>query len=157
MARPRVPIEVRFAAKHTLDRVTGCWNWMSNFDKNGYGRLWVGNGASARAHRVSYRLHNGAIPRGKMVLHHCDNVRCVNPDHLYIGTAKDNAADTIKRGRRQDHRGENNPIAKLTVVKVRKIKQLRDKATQQAVADRFGVSRENVRDIWNGKVWLHVQ
>ncbi len=73
-----------------------CWIYGAG---NSYGVVkWKGK--STTAHRVSWELINGAIPKGKMVLHHCDNPPCVNPGHLFIGTAKDNMEDALRKGRR---------------------------------------------------------
>jgi len=84
-----------------LDRAervpSGCWEWLASKDKGGYGRYHVGNFLTA--HRFSYWAFIGDIPTGMFVLHQCDNRGCVNPDHLLIGTQKDNAQDMINKGR----------------------------------------------------------
>jgi len=80
-----------------VDFGSSCWEWTSSIDSKGYGRLTV-NYKSIRAHRLSMLLHGYEI-KNKCVLHHCDNRRCVNPEHLYLGTAQDNADDRVNRGR----------------------------------------------------------
>lgn len=75
-----------------------CWEWRGSLFPNGYGIFYV-NDKSVRAHRYSYELHKGTIPKGKMILHSCDNRKCVNPDHLRAGTARDNIMDALERGR----------------------------------------------------------
>jgi hypothetical protein len=75
-----------------------CWEWQGPLYRNGYGAISI-NGIKTRAHRYSFELHKGPIPAGKMILHSCDNRRCVNPAHLRPGTAKDNIQDAIARGR----------------------------------------------------------
>ena len=93
-----------------IDQSSGCWEWNGQVGHNGYGLLTV-RGKPWRAHRYSYFLKYGSIPDGMMILHSCDNRRCVNPEHLRIGTAKDNAADAIARGRfRQNFATRNNKI-----------------------------------------------
>jgi hypothetical protein len=87
----------RFWAKVSQSE-DGCWEWTASIATSGYGQIRAA-GKPRYAHRVSWELHNGEIPDGRWVLHTCDNRRCVRPDHLYLGSAKDNAADTHQRGR----------------------------------------------------------
>lgn len=75
-----------------------CWVWTAACDRYGYGQFAVA-GRRLGAHRVSYVLHFGEIPAGLWVLHRCDNPRCVNPGHLFLGTAKDNTRDAMQKGR----------------------------------------------------------
>jgi len=95
------PMSERFDEKISPCPNTGCWWFDGNPDTNGYGRFRIGGKGSKldMAHRVSYELHKGKIPDGKLVLHTCDNRLCVNPDHLYAGTYQDNAIDAVSRGR----------------------------------------------------------
>jgi hypothetical protein len=76
----------------------GCWEWTGVLDAGGYGQISI-HDHSRRTHRVSWELNRGPIPGGLWVLHHCDNRKCVRPDHLYLGNAKDNARDMVQRGR----------------------------------------------------------
>ncbi len=111
--REEWPIEKRFFRYVMIDVPAKCWNWLGCKSPQGYGKTSVA-GRAARAHRVSYELHKGPIPEGMMVLHSCDNPSCVNPSHLSVGTAADNAADTVARGRQtrneeQAERQRSNP------------------------------------------------
>src|SRR3990167_8700408 len=111
-------IEQRFWGK--VRKTPGCWLWTAKLLK-GYGRLWVA-GHSERAHRVAWLLHYGQIDAGLLVLHKCDNPCCVNPKHLFLGTASDNILDAAAKGRMAH--GEKNGNRKLTTDQVLTIRQV---------------------------------
>ena len=146
------PLRERFGEKYVV-RDDGCWEWTAARHEKGYGIIGVGGSRTSRAHRVSWQLHRGPIPAGKLVCHSCDNPACVNPAHLFIGTAKDNSQDMLSKGRCRlpNNRGERASWAKLTAA------QARDIATRRMSARRFanlyGVSRSAVFRIWEGKNW----
>ncbi len=77
----------------------GCWSWTATIDRGGYGSIGTPTGLEY-AHRLSWIIHNGPIPNGLFVLHHCDNPPCVRPDHLFLGTHQDNQDDRLRKGRR---------------------------------------------------------
>jgi hypothetical protein len=131
---------------------SGCWLWKGRLNAKGYGSCCGG-----LAHRFAYRTLVGAIPDGLYVLHHCDTRNCVNPQHLYVGTQKDNVADMWRRGR-ANHRGqrpgEGHSLAKLTWDKVIEIRRRRAIGeTQQKLADEFGVGREQIAKIDRNERW----
>lgn len=98
MSIPRKTEEEFYLAR--VVRKEGCWAWTGNTDGFGYGLVQLGRGEPRTgAHRVSWRLHKGAIPDGMQVLHRCDNPPCTNPEHLFIGTALDNSRDASQKGR----------------------------------------------------------
>lgn len=80
-----------------------CWEWTASVGSPGYGQLWMGD-TYIGAHRFSYELHIGKIPDGLWVLHKCDNRKCVNPNHLFLGTQQDNETDKVSKGRQASGR-----------------------------------------------------
>lgn len=106
-------IKERFEKKYEPVTETGCWIWNASVDKDGYGYFHtktVTRGAKMqRAHRVSYQMYKGSIPKGKVVCHTCDTPSCVNPHHLFVGTHKENMQDMVNKKRHgNQHKGKNN-------------------------------------------------
>jgi len=128
-------VEDRFWSR--VEKTDGCWLWRWSLNKLGYGVIGV-RGRAVRAHRLSWELANGPIPDGKVICHHCDNPRCVRPDHLFVGSHADNVADKVAKGRCP--RGENAGPAKLTGAQAAEIRAARDAGESYAsIAARFGV------------------
>lgn len=139
---------------------SGCWLWTGTGScTNGdYGTFWLG-GRMQRAHRVSWEMNFGPIPTDKVVCHRCDTPRCVNPDHLFLGSQQDNIADMKAKGRAQrvPKPGETNNAAKLTEANVIEIRRLDiEGVTRSAMAERFGLSESQVRRIILRQRWAHV-
>jgi hypothetical protein len=108
----KLPLLNKLLNKIVVNPVTDCWEWQAGTNNIGYGMIRDGS-KMRTAHRVSYEEHNNVqIPIGKCVLHTCDNTKCVNPDHLWIGSLKDNTQDMIRKGR-SNHFG-NTRITKET-------------------------------------------
>lgn len=128
-----------------------CWNWAGAKTNSGYGVYAPMPGVLLRSHRVAYALHNEGIDDDLLVCHTCDNPSCCNPQHLFIGTPKDNMTDMISKGRKVVLRGENNPMSKLSDVQVREIFQ--DPRTNTQIANEYGISSSLASLIRRRKIW----
>ncbi len=124
-------------------------------NNSGYGVVYVGS-KRIMAHRLAWALHNGADPAGKVVMHSCDNRACVNPEHLSLGTYKDNTADMVKKGRARyvAHPGKSNGKARLTEDQVWYARRLiADGVSNQAIGSLLGVTHQNINRIRKGLTW----
>lgn len=81
-----------------VEKSEGCWNWTGDSTPDGYGRISC-DGNRTSTHRASWVMHNGEIPDGLYVCHHCDNKKCIRPDHLFLGTQIDNMQDWTRKGK----------------------------------------------------------
>lgn len=151
-----IPPKERIMGKSSPDSETGCWNWTGAVrPPRNYGVLVVGSRTTERrsvgAHRYSYETFVGPIPEGLCVCHRCDNPRCVNPDHLFLGTAKDNADDRDAKGRGKPATpltGEASPNAVLTDTQIVEIRA--NALSSQKVAQLYGVSSGYIRQLRRG-------
>lgn len=132
---------------------SGCWLWTGAYHHTGYGTMSF-CGVVDTAHRWSWRAFCGEIPRGKFILHKCDNRGCCNPQHLYVGGYAENARDTVNRGRSNTKRGEALPQAILTEADVRAIRG--DSRSNGTIARELGVSRATVQHARSGRNWAHL-
>ena len=130
-----------------VEKSNGCWTWIGAAVPRGYGRFYW-NGKPRYAHRVSLELAGRAVPEGAVVMHTCDNPRCVNPKHLKVGTQSENMRDASRKGRiagMQDWSGERNPRAKLSGAATAEISASPEPT--KILADRFGVSSVRIQQI----------
>lgn len=134
---------------------SGCWEWTKSFQGNlrNVGQIRV-NGKTRKASRLSYEINVGAIPVGLCVLHRCDNPKCINPDHLFIGTHKDNVQDMIAK--RRGLVGHKNGASVLTDDNVREIRNLAGYFSDRCIADKFDISPITVFDIRHKRTWGHL-
>ena len=152
-------LEKRFWAK-VKKCESGCWEWTASTNHGSYGNFTVPpdkhHGPAQRAHRVSWFLHTGKWPT-KNILHTCDNPPCIRFEHLYEGTALNNAQDRDSRGRQNSKPaiGERNGKTVLNETKVRIIRLTN--LPDEIWAERFGVSRDAVNGARIGRTWYHLK
>jgi Flp pilus assembly pilin Flp len=155
--------------------VIDCIEWQGERQHQGYGVVRLPGKKRAGAHRVAWQEINGPIPEGMFICHTCDNPPCVNPEHLWLGTALDNARDRAAKGRSAHNRphsagpGERNGRALLTETQVREIIELHEREgrrlvgrprvglTRRQIGDRYGVSVPTVDAILSGRNWSHMR
>lgn len=145
MARPKSDVYERFLRK-TVKMENGCVEWTSTLHRDGYGKFYY-EGSQAQAHRVAYRLFV-ADPKDSWVLHKCDNRKCVNTDHLFLGDSIDNIRDMDKKGRR----GTKSRLTYAQVVEIKKL--LSQRHSQESVGKKFGVHQGTISRIHLGKTKL---
>jgi hypothetical protein len=157
----------RFFSK--VDKSGPCWVWIAHRDR--YGVFSLRNRVY-KAHRVSYVIAHGVIPDGMQVCHHCDNPACVKPDHLFLGSQRDNMADCARKGRyyraigalnastrrpETRPRGEGHPRAVLTVDRVRSMRDAYTAGDRIAdIARCMELNVETVRSVVHRRTWKHV-
>lgn len=171
MSKGKKPTDPRVRFWRFVRKTKDCWEW-TGACRRGYGRLCVGSRTNksirtVAAHRFSFEMHNGPIPPEMHVCHKCDNQRCVRPDHLFLGTAKDNQADAAAKGRKAAGdrngsrakpearpRGEKHALARLAEADVRFVRASNEPGAD--LARRFGVSKELIYAIRKRRLWRHI-
>ena len=150
------PAIVRFNKYVLRDGPNGCWGWSGYIDPGGYASMWageeLGRKTKMQAHRISWMLLKGPIPDGMLVCHICDNRSCVNPEHLFLGTDKENAADMVRKGR--GNKGEDINTAKLTADLIPKIRA--DGRKYRDIGKEYGVGKSVIFSIKHRLSWKHV-
>lgn len=153
----------RFWSK--VDKRGDCWIWTAFTDKNGYGHFFPESRKRVSAHRFSYLVAHGNIPKADTrfgtanILHRCDNPSCVNPDHLFAGTEGDNARDRQKKGRSviPDNSGGNHGMARLSEAEVIAArKSWIDGEPQASIARRLGLHPSTISRAVRGENWRHI-
>lgn len=154
-----------------------CWIWIKKIGNSGYGEIGS-DGKSKLVHRVSYGIFKGEIPKGKHVCHSCDNKKCVNPDHLWIGTQKENIQDAKNKGRlpdqrgrkhteetlkklkfrkRPNKRGEKHHLCKLKENDVLEIRRMLSNGLKQSeISEKYNVDQSTISSIKINRNWTHV-
>lgn len=132
-----------------------CLEWTGQLNTHGYG-TFKRQGKVHAAHRISYKQSHGEIPKGMFVCHTCDNRKCCNPLHLFLGTPKENSEDRDAKGR--GSRGERSGVAKLSekdVLEIRK-KYSPERNSSRKLAREYDVSKPTILRVVNRKTWRHI-
>lgn len=144
-----------------VDKTNHCWKWNAGLFPNGYGQFRVGNN-KVKAHRFSWIINGGFIPKGYCILHKCDNPKCVNPNHLFLGTHKDNSVDRERKKRGaynlKPQFGEKNGSSKLkgkTVITIRYLHRYFGYSFS-ALSIRFEISKSQIANIIHRRSWRHI-
>ncbi len=133
----------KFSSRYSVND-HGCWIWNGKYTAHRrYGAFFL-NGRLEQSHRASWMMFKGEIPKGVCVLHQCDVPSCVNPDHLFLGTSKDNTQDMMKKGR---HNG-NYKLTPSQAIEIRNSDE-----DSRVLAQRYGISRLHVYDIKAKRYW----
>lgn len=133
-----------------------CWIWRNANKKTGYGILNY-HGRAISAHRYSYQIFKGEIPKKSEICHTCDNRRCVNPEHLFLGNKSINMQDAIKKGRFSN--GEKHYLSKISeeiVVAIRELKNNQPWISYREIGEIYDISQESVYDIVKRRTWKHI-
>lgn len=149
----------RFWSKVKIGNPNECWEWQASLNNKGYGKFGIDDNI-IYAHRVSWVISSGEIPDGLFVLHKCDNRKCVNGKHLFLGTAKDNSDDRDAKGRTKPGHvpGEKNGRAKLKVTDVIEIrKMIEDEIDMVSIAKKYSVGQSTIFGIKWKQTWKSVE
>lgn len=141
-----------------------CWEWQGRRNKGGYGVHTVGHSIKILAHREGWARAKGPIPAGLCVLHRCDNPPCVRPDHLFLGTRKDNLKDMTRKGRRVQVFGSGSGRAKLTEKQAKEIREQyipgvihqKKSGNVAQLCLKYGICKSTIRALVARRTWNHV-
>lgn len=161
----RKSLEERFWEKVNIKNIHDCWDWQSSINNDGYGQFWIKghsfngfelSGKQQLAHRISWLFKHGILPKENLVCHTCDNRRCVNPNHLFLGSSQDNMNDKVVKGRAVGGKlkGEEHGKSKLTQEQIIAIRK--SNFTQKTLAQIYNVKQNTISMIKNNKIWKHL-
>lgn len=152
----KATIEEKF--KDNIKRIpeTNCLEWQMCIISTGYGKMSIGDGREMLTHRFAWELKHGPIPKGLFVLHKCDNPRCCNVEHLFLGKHKENAQDMANKMR--SNWGERCTFCKLTPLQVLQVIEITSKTRggYAKIGKIFNVHYNTVERIANRRTWLHL-
>lgn len=141
-------------------KVNGCWEWQGKLNNCGYGCFQEtvdGKKTEVRSHRRSYEIFKGSIPEGMQVCHSCDNPCCCNPEHLWLGTPKENTEDSFKKNRRPTTKKRADAAGKLKEEQVIEMRELyKNGMGQKEIQEKYGISQAQTSGILTYRFWKHI-
>lgn len=147
----------RFRSNVGIDAQTGCWEWTGTRYESGYGKFPYRTRdcryRAMPAHRAAWIIHKGPIPEGKLVCHKCDNPGCCNPEHLFLGSHKDNTQDMVRKGRSIRGR-KRSRLTEEVVLRIRD--EIRQGVTLETLSKRYGLTVSALSRIKTRKTWSHL-
>jgi len=150
---------MRYYFDKNVVKKDGCWEW-KGVKTHGYGSIGLGRKTKLRAHRVSWILHKGHIPKDMFICHKCDNPECTNPAHLFLGTCADNNKDMMQKGRNKGvfkkGRKPNNTLLTENQVKQIKIDLKSKSMTCKQIAEKYNTTLHIIKHISCNKTWRHI-
>jgi len=144
------PDKIKGIVNSIKENENGCKEWPFTINHKGYGKTTYEN-KTCETHRLTYRLFFGEIDEGLQVRHMCHNKKCVNPEHLKLGTPWDNSQDTVKI--KGHSRGENHFHSKLNWEKVRHIRKFESNISSKILAEKYGLDRSSILAMLRNKTW----
>lgn len=157
--KPIMEIKDRLILHVVINPASSCWEWQGS-KRQGYGHTIIGSRKdgtrkSVSAHRLSYEIFKGEIPKGYEVCHKCDNPCCINPEHLFVGTRQDNVDDRERKHRNIVKVGEEQPCAKLTkkIVKEARWERYCKGTSYGSLARKYEVSKKTMMNAIKGITW----
>lgn len=144
-----------FVSRYIPEPNSGCWLWAGSVDRDGYAKSFFPGVRSDRASHMALILAGRPLTDGTVACHRCDTPACVNPDHLFEGTLRDNHYDAVAKGR--NVRGDRHTSAKLCSADIPKIRAaLADGRSANSIAREYGVTAGAICFIKSGRNWTHV-
>lgn len=148
----------RFLSYVSLPNENGCMIWMGVIGNCGYGQFFLLNKKAIRPHRLSYKYFKGEFNENLFICHTCDNKKCVAPDHLFVGTPKENMTDMINKKRDIKAKGSIHYLSKLKEKDILEIRKLRQSGkTYFEISEIFNVHMQTIAAIITGRSWSHLK
>lgn len=148
----------KFWSKVNLpEDINDCWEWSAGLFESGYGQFGITSKIKISAHKFSFQYYNGPILKGYIICHKCDNKKCCNPNHLFLGTCKDNSEDMVRKGRSiKGEKIHTSVLTKNDVIEILTTLYHGNKMSYRDFALKYGVERRQLKNILTRVTWKHI-